>query len=191
MDLLNLKWSDINFELKNHKIGKEEILIMKMEEKEAQKPQFPLSLKVARILDVKDHPNADKLYILDIDLGTEKRQLVAGIKGHYSADELKNKKIIVVANLKPAKLRGIESNGMLLAGDDGEGPGLLTVNESNPGDKVYFEGFENGISQVTYEEFAKINMVVKNSKVYFENKELKTDKELIRVEKTKDGGRVR
>jgi hypothetical protein len=121
-------------------------------------------------MEIKDHPNADKLYILDIDLGSEKRQLVAGIKGYYSADELKNKKIIVVANLKPAKLRG---------------------NESNPGDKVYFEGLENGTEQVTHEEFTKISMIVKNSKVYFENKELKTDKELVKVEKTKDGGRVR
>ena len=182
---------DINFELKNHKIGKEEILVKKVEDVPDTMPQFPLNLKVARIIDAKDHPNADKLYILDIDLGSEKRQLVAGIKGHYSADELKNKKIIVVSNLKPAKLRGVESNGMLLAGDDGTGPGLLTANESNAGEKVYFEGLENGTAQVTYEEFSKINMVAKDSKVYFENKELKTDKEIIKVERTKDGGRVR
>ncbi|MBI3036122.1 methionine--tRNA ligase [Candidatus Woesearchaeota archaeon] len=190
LNVQNLKWKDINFELKNHKIGKEQILIRKMEEKE-EKQKFPLDLKVAKILDVKDHPNADKLYILDIDLGAEKRQLVAGIKGCYPADELKGKKIIVVSNLKPAKLRGVESNGMLLAGDDGTGPGLLTANESSPGDKVYFEGFDNATEQVTYEEFAKINMSVKNSKVHFENRELKTDKEMVKVEKTKDGGKVR
>ncbi len=191
LNLENLKWQDINFKLKNHKIGKDGILIKKMEEAEAEKQEFPLNLKVAKILEVREHPNADKLFILDIDLGSEKRQLVAGIKGCYSPDELKNKKIIVVSNLKPAKLRGIESNGMLLAGDDGSGPGLLTAGQSNPGDKVYFEGFENSASQITYEEFAKISMIVKNSKVYFENKELKTDKEIIKVERTKDGGRVR
>ena len=184
----NLKWKDINFELKNHKIGKDEILITKME---VQKQQFPLNLKVAKIMEIKDHPNADKLYILDIDLGTEKRQLVAGIKGHYSADELKDKKIIVVTNLKPAKLRGVESNGMLLAGDDGTGPGLLTADESSPGDKVYFEGFENDAKELTFDDFLKIHMAVKNSKVYFENKELKTDKEIVKVQRTKDGGRVR
>ncbi|MBI2658778.1 methionine--tRNA ligase [Candidatus Woesearchaeota archaeon] len=191
LNLRNLKWRDINSELKNHKIGKDEILVKKMEEKKETKREFPLNLKVAKIIEVKEHPNAEKLYILDIDLGNEKRQLVAGIKGYYSADELKNKKIIVVANLKPAKLRGVESKGMLLAGDDGTGPGLLTAEHSNTGDKAYFEGLENGTAQITYEEFAKISMLVKNSKVYFDNKELKTDKEIIRVEKSKDGARVR
>jgi len=190
LKLENLKWKDINFDLENHKIGKEEILIAKMEEKESKK-EFPLNLKVARILEVKEHPNADKLYVLEIDIGNEKRQLVAGVKGHYSADELKNKKIIVITNLKHAKLRGTESQGMLLAGDDGTGPGLLTVDKSDAGDKVYFEGFENGNSQITYEEFAKISMTVKNSKVHFENRELKTDKEIVKVERTKDGGKVR
>jgi len=190
LNVSGLKWKDINFELKNHKIGKEEILVSKMEQKET-KPQFQLNLKVARILGIKEHPNADKLYVLDIDLGNEKRQLVAGIKGYYSADELKNKKIVVITNLKHAKLRGVESQGMLLAGDDGSGPGLLTVERSNAGDKVYFDGFEIGNEQVTYEEFAKISMIVKNSKVTFEGKELKTDKEIVKVERTKDGGRVR
>ncbi|MBI4143474.1 methionine--tRNA ligase, partial [Candidatus Woesearchaeota archaeon] len=191
LNLKGLKWKDIGFSLNNHKIGKDEMLVKKIEDVQEQKPQFPLSLKVAKIMEMKDHPNADKLYILDIDLGSEKRQLVAGIKGYYSPDELKNKKIIVITNLKHAKLRGVESQGMLLAGDDGTGPGLLTVEKSNPGDKVYFEGYETGTAQITYEEFAKISMIVKNSKVTFEGRELMTDKEIVKVEKTKDGGRVR
>lgn len=191
LNLKGLKWKDIGFSLNNHKIGKDEMLVKKIEDVREQKPQFPLNLKVARILEIKDHPNADKLYVLDIDLGNEKRQLVAGIKGHYSADELKGKKIIVITNLKHAKLRGVESQGMLLAGDDGTGPGLLTVEKSNPGDKVYFEGYDIGTGQITYEEFAKISMIVKNSKVTFEDKELMTDKETVKVEKTKDGGKVR
>lgn len=191
LNLKDLKWKDINFNLKSHRIGKDEILIKKIEDVQEKRPQFPLNLKVAKIIEIKDHPNADKLYVMDIDLGSEKRQLVAGIKGHYSPDELKNKKIIVITNLKHAKLRGVESQGMLLAGDDGTGPGLLTVENSDAGDKVYFEGFEIGSEQITYEEFSKISMTVKNSKVYFENKELKTGKETIKVERTKDGGRVR
>jgi len=191
LNLTNLKWEDIKFELKNHKIGKDEILIKKMEEKEEAKQEFPLNLKVARIIDIKDHPNAEKLYILDIDLGTEKRQLVAGLKGYYSADELKNKKIIVVTNLKYAKLRGIESQGMLLAGDDGISVGVLTVEKSNPGDKVYFEGFENSNKELGFDEFLKITMVVKNSKIYYNNSELKTNKEIVKVERVKDGAKVR
>ena len=158
---------------------------------EPKQEEFPLDLRVARIIEVNDHPNADKLYVLQIDLGAEKRQLVAGLKGYYSADELKNKKIIVVTNLKYAKLRGIESQGMLLAGDDGISVGVLTVEKSNPGDKVYFEGFENSNKELGFDEFLKITMVVKNSKIYYNNSELKTNKEIVKVERVKDGAKVR
>ena len=129
--------------------------------------------------------------MLDIDIGNEKRQLVAGVRSHYSIDELKDKKIIAIANLKYAKLRGVESQGMLLAGDDGEHIGLLTAAESNPGDKVYFEGYENSSKELSYDEFAKLKMEIKNSRVYFEGKELKTGKEIVKVEKVKDGAKVR
>lgn len=85
-----------------------------------------LDLRVATIKEVKPHPNADKLYILTIDLEDETRTIVAGIKKYYSEKELINKQIIVVANLEPANLRGIESNGMLLAADDGNNVVILT-----------------------------------------------------------------
>ena len=193
LNLNNLKWKDINFDLKNHKIGKEEILIVKMEEETAEKKSFPLNLKVAKIIDVQNHPNADKLYILQIDLGSEKRQLVAGIRNHYSIDELKNKKIIVVTNLKHAKLRGIESQGMLLAGvtENEETIGLLTVDKNEAGDKVYLEGYENSNAELRFDDFLKLDIKVKNGHAVFEGKELKTEKEIVRVEKVKDGARVR
>jgi len=74
-----------------------------------------IDLRVAQIKKAEDIEGKDKLYKLQIDLGKEKRTIVAGIKEHYTKPELKNKKIIVVANLEPATLAGIESNGMLLA----------------------------------------------------------------------------
>ncbi|UCG34083.1 MAG: methionine--tRNA ligase subunit beta [Phycisphaerales bacterium] len=74
-----------------------------------------LDMRVARVLEVNDHPNADKLMLLKIDLGTEQRQLVAGLKGHYQPGELIGKDIIVVVNLAPRKMRGELSQGMLLA----------------------------------------------------------------------------
>jgi len=74
-----------------------------------------LDLRTARILEASEHPNADKLFVLKVDLGTETRQLIAGIKGYYEADELVGKNIIIVANLAPRKMRGLESQGMLLA----------------------------------------------------------------------------
>ena len=79
-----------------------------------------IELKVAKILEVRDHPNADKLLVLTIDLGGETRQIVAGLRGHYEGDALVGKEIVVVANLEPASLRGEESDGMLLAAVDGE-----------------------------------------------------------------------
>jgi methionyl-tRNA synthetase len=78
-----------------------------------------IDLRIGTITDVKDHPNAEKLYVLQVDLGNEKRQLVAGLKGIYKDDELKNKQVIVVCNLEPKELRGVKSHGMLLASEDG------------------------------------------------------------------------
>jgi methionyl-tRNA synthetase len=79
-----------------------------------------MELKVAEVLSVSDHPNADKLYVLKVKLGDEERQLVAGLKPYYEPEQLQGKKIVVVANLEPAVLRGEKSEGMLLAAQDGE-----------------------------------------------------------------------
>lgn len=77
-----------------------------------------LELKVATVLECKLHPNADKLLVLQIDLGEEKRQICAGIRAHYQPEQLVGKQIIVVANLEPRTLRGEISQGMLLAAHD-------------------------------------------------------------------------
>ncbi len=89
-----------------------------------------IKLVVGKIIDVKDHPNADRLYILKVDLGNEVRQIVSGIKQWYKKEELLNKKIIIVYNLQPKNFRGVESQGMLLAAEDGNGNlSLLTVDK--------------------------------------------------------------
>jgi methionyl-tRNA synthetase len=82
-------------------------------------------LIVAQIKEVKDHPNADKLYVLKIDTGTEEKQIVAGIRGSYAKQALIGRKIIVINNLEPAILRGEESRGMLLAASDENGISIL------------------------------------------------------------------
>jgi methionyl-tRNA synthetase len=76
-----------------------------------------IDLRVAQILSAESHPNADRLLVLKIDLGPElgQRQLVAGIRAHYDPTTLVGRKVIVIANLQPAILRGVESQGMLLA----------------------------------------------------------------------------
>ena len=79
-----------------------------------------IELKVATIKAAEPHPNADKLMVLQIDLGTEQRQICAGIRSHYTPEELVGKQIVIVANLATAKLRGMESQGMLLAASSGD-----------------------------------------------------------------------
>jgi methionyl-tRNA synthetase len=98
-----------------------------------------LDLRVGKVLSVEDHPKADKLYVIKVDLGEEKpRQIVAGMKKHYSIKEMEGKTIIVVSNLKPAKLRGIMSNGMLLAAESGDGISLVTVDgDADPGSGIH------------------------------------------------------
>lgn len=86
-----------------------------------------MEIKVAKVVEVKDHPNADKLYVLNVDIAGEIRQIVAGIKKFYTPEELLNKNVIVVANLVPAVIRGVESNGMLLAASVEENLAVLTT----------------------------------------------------------------
>jgi len=77
-----------------------------------------IELRVGTVRSAEPHPNADRLVVLRVDLGGEERQLVAGIRAHYEPATLVGRQVIVVANLEPAKLRGIESQGMVLAAAD-------------------------------------------------------------------------
>ncbi|MFH1640749.1 MAG: hypothetical protein ABIA66_02165 [Candidatus Omnitrophota bacterium] len=86
-----------------------------------------LELKVARIKDVQDHPDADRLYVVVVDFGDKTKQVVAGIKSSYTKEELLNKQVVVIDNLEPALLRGVESQGMLLAVSDEKGITIITT----------------------------------------------------------------
>ena len=79
-----------------------------------------LDIRIAKILEVKEHPNADKLFILKIDTGEKQKQIVAGIRNFYKKQDLLGKQIVVIDNLEPVTIRGESSEGMLLAaqGDD-------------------------------------------------------------------------
>ena len=79
-----------------------------------------LELRVGTVRSAEAHPKADRLLVLKVDLGTEERQVVAGIRAHYDPAALVGRQVIVVANLAPATLRGIESQGMVLAAADGD-----------------------------------------------------------------------
>ncbi len=140
LNLNNLKFSDIGFNLTEHNLGEIKMLATKLEPEKANKIIEPqeenkeitkdasgkpelidyeyfakLDLRVAEVLEAERIKNSKKLLRLIIDCG-EKRQIVAGIGEYYSPEELIGRKIMVICNLKPAKLMGVESNGMLLAG---------------------------------------------------------------------------
>lgn len=116
-------------------------------------PPIP-DLRVARVLHARDHPNADRLLVMEIDLGEEKRQIVAGIVGHYAPEELVGLPIVVVANLQHAKLRGEVSQGMLLAAEDEEGHlGVLLAPDAEPGTPVRPTGVPEPDAEITFQGF--------------------------------------
>ncbi|MEH6890973.1 methionine--tRNA ligase [Bacillus sp. JJ864] len=113
----------------------------KVEEKKEAAPEveeitiddfFKVDLRVAEVLDAEPVKKADKLLKIQLDLGTEKRQVVSGIAKFYSPEELKGKKVICVTNLKPVKLRGELSQGMILAGEENGKLSLATVDQNLP-----------------------------------------------------------
>lgn len=86
-----------------------------------------LDLRIARVLEVSEHPNADKLYVLKVDIAGVERQVVAGLRPYMPPEALLGRNIVVVANLEPRKMRGIESQGMLLAASHEEGDSRQVV----------------------------------------------------------------
>ena len=98
-----------------------------------------LDLRVGTIVEVAEHPNADKLVVLQVDLGGERRQILAGIKAYYSPEALLGRQIVVVTNLAPRKMRGMESKGMLLAASVGDHEDVVIVSPAKdvpPGSSV-------------------------------------------------------
>jgi methionyl-tRNA synthetase len=203
-------WSDIGvMSIKpGHKIGNAELLFKKIEDADlkAFREQFAgkkkvenvitknsfdrLQLRVAKITKVEKHPKAEKLYIEHIDFGDEQRVIVSGLVPYYSADALIGRKIIVVTNLEPASLRGVESNGMLLAAQEKEIVGLLET-DAEIGEYVYIdeskiEGIKN-LPRITIQDFSEAKLMARDGKVYFNDKELKVKGSGITVDKVKNG----
>ena len=124
-----------------------------------------LDIRVAQIVWIDDHPDADKLYQMKVDVGEdEPRSIVAGLKAYYKKDEMLNRKVLCLKNLKPRKLRGIKSEGMLLAADDEDLGGttvlLLRPSEDVPNGTPIDSGLDNCESKIEYEDFAKVKLKV-------------------------------
>jgi methionyl-tRNA synthetase len=168
----------------------------------AEKFMQTLDLRVAQIVKIERHPNAEKLYIETLDIAGEERVIVSGLVPHYKEEELLNKKIIVVYNLKPAKLRGVESRGMLLAaetkqdnGSEGDNAPLiveaLDAGDAPTGTRVGIEGAAGDAAppaEIAIDAFFAIPLAVKDSIVVSDGKALTIDGKPIRTRLVENGG---
>jgi len=180
------------------KIKKGKPLFPKVEYKEEEKIVYQgdfsmLDIRVGKVVESEPIKEAKKLLKLKVDLGKlGERQLVAGLKEHYSHEKLKGKLIAVLVNLKPAKLRGNLSQGMLLAAQDDRGVvEVLDLKKSKPGDKITVDGLElPPKKEITYEEFSTVRLVVEKRYATWSGKPLKTKYEQIKLTKAKDKARI-
>ena len=186
----DLQWKDLGFEFKG-KLKKPKILVQKIE-KVPESNKFPLKMVLGKIKEVKDHPDADSLYLMKVDLGKKIgiKQVVAGLKKNLKPDVLLNRKAVFCVNIKPTKLRGELSEAMVFAADDHENVALLNAEKSKIGDEVCFQGMENDSAEITFDQFKKIKMVIKSGLVYFGNKKLSSKVEDISVIGVMEGTRI-
>ncbi|HID25425.1 MAG TPA: methionine--tRNA ligase, partial [Thermoplasmata archaeon] len=189
-------WNEITEDVEEgREIKKPEPLFKKLSLEEIAKEKDPfalLDLRVAKVVDVRDHPDADKLYLLEINVGDlGKRVIVAGMKPYYSKEELTGKSIVVVTNLKPVRIRGVESKGMLLAAEDDEGNvSLLNPQDAHPGMDVTVDGVvKEPVEVVEFESFKEVKMTVNEAgQILYNGKTLKVGGKNVTVDKPVKAG---
>lgn len=214
---LNLDLSEMSLNSLNNygsligkEINKAEVLFKKLEAKQIEKlrerfsgnndnttedtaeeiPSFStLNLRVGKIIEVKKHPEADKLYVEKVDLGNgETRQIVSGLVAYYTEEELLGKKIIVAYNLKSAKLRGVLSEGMLLAAETRKKKTVEVISPDEPVGSVVKVGDSVPNSEtITIEDFFSVPMRVENYEVLFNGEPLTINGNKISVENVEKG----
>ncbi|RLF36539.1 MAG: methionine--tRNA ligase [Thermoplasmata archaeon] len=163
---------------------------LSLEEIAPEDPFSYLDIRVAKVMKVKDHPNADRLYIIEVDVGEKgKRILVAGIKKFYRKEELEGKNVLILTNLRRAKFRGVESEGMLLAADDGKVVSLL-IADAEPGEVAGIDGIDHIPKDVIdVEDFKKVKMVVdERGKVVYNGKALMVNGKPVRLDRKVEKG---
>ncbi len=162
----NHNWNDA---IKNIPVGQKLIepkhLFQKIEmDEERYEKWSQMDIRVAKVVDVENHKDADKLYIVKLNLGNEARTVVAGLKNYYSKDELIGREVLLLYNLEPATIRGVKSHGMLLAGDDGNNVALLKPEkEVAPGTRVEANGIiGRGEKILKFKKFKKMVLEIVN-----------------------------
>ncbi len=183
-------------ELRKRFSGSQDERLQKEEEAMENIFNETVDLRVARITSIERHPEADKLYIEGIDLGDgEERQIVSGLVPYYKEEELLDRNVIVVYNLKPAKLRGVKSQGMLLAASDTDEQGnerveVLFADWAQPGDKVTVSGsepFDGDKKRIKIDKFFEIPILAKDYAVTVGGSLLEVAGEPLKTKTIKDG----
>jgi len=136
--------------------------------KETTTPTPGIKLRVGKITNVEDHPNADKLYIENITFGDKDLQVISGLVDHYTKEDLLNKKVVVVTNLETAKLRGQKSEGMVLAVDTENKVSLITAPNHNVGSNITHTNITPK-ENITFSEFQDLNIRLKEGLLYINN----------------------
>lgn len=138
----------------------------------AEEVPAEMDIRAAKIIDVQNHPDADSLYVLQVDAGEgEPRTICSGLRASYKAEELKDRMIVLFANLKPAPLRGIMSNGMLFAGDTDEEHVCVLIappEDAKQGDRATFHGIAPATDGriLKVKDFEKISLEVRGKVVF-------------------------
>ncbi len=205
----NLLWKDLSFEWKG-KVGKVDVLVTKIEDKEEVNKanevkkekingkkvtttdnKFPLHLAVGLVEEVKDHPNADSLYLLTVNFASlGVKQVVTSLKKILPTTAFLKKKLVFCVNLKPSKFRGEVSEAMILGVDHDDTTTLFEMPKSSPGDSVVPQGMTANQQQISFDDFSKVELVVQTKNIVFAGKALGSSVEKIIVKNVKDGVKV-
>ncbi len=195
------RWEDLGRTIEEgHMIGNPRPLFRKIEQedvarfrekfsgKQRQEAKFgDLDLEVGRIISVEKHPDAEKLFVEKVELGDGTRQIVSGLVGHYTEEELVGRKVIILRNLKPAKLRGIESQGMLLAAENKDAVEVVSP-DADVGTKISLEGSEmNPKNMITIDDFSKVKIEVDNFELVHDGNKLVIGEKTVKTRKLEDG----
>lgn len=184
--------------LDSHRIGKPEILYKKLDMKNAEKwkkrfsgeiAEFStLNVKVGKILKVDFHPNAKHLYVMEVDIGEEKPRIIcAGLVYTFGVEDLINRNILVLTNLKKADLSGIVSEGMILTAEKRKEIDLFELSEVQVGDTLLAEGQAPVNREIGIEEFEKVELSIKDGHMMWEDQIITVSKKPVRTVELQNG----
>ncbi len=192
------KWDGVGKVLlkKDHKLGEPSVLFKKLELKKKENHQseqqsisfFDLDIEVGEILSAEQHPNAEKLLVEKVKVKDGEINLVSGIAKYYLPEEIVGKKIMVLRNIPSAKLRGVESQGMLLVCESKEGDVEIIHPDADVGTKITIgKETQTPKKQLTIDDFFKVKMEIKAYIGYAEGKKLLVAAKELRTKKLKEG----